>query len=120
MSTMEAESISLACSYRELFPIIDMTNSLGEAIRMSIGDTTINSSIHENNAGALVLARTLPPQFTPCSKFYTAKTVWFREEINKQGIKLLKIDTVEQPGGIFKKDLSQATFEYLPKTIMGW
>ena len=100
--------------------IIDMTNSLGEAIGLPIRDTTMNVSIHEDNVGALVLARTLPPQFTPRSKFYAAKMIWFREEINKRGIKLLKIDTVEQLGDIFTKGLPRATFEYLRKKIMGW
>ena len=117
---MEAEIIALAHSCHELFPIIDMTNSLGEAIGLPIRDTTMNVSIHEDNAGALVLARTLPPQFTPRSKFYAAKMIWFREEINKRGIKLLKIDTVEQLGDIFTKGLPRATFEYLRKKIMGW
>ena len=76
--------------------------------------------IQEDNAGALVLAETLPPQFTPRSTYYAIKTVWFREEIHKRGIKLLKIDTVEQLGDIFMKGLPRATFEYLRKRIMGW
>ncbi len=91
---MEAKIISLAHSCCELFPIIDMTNSLSEAIGLSIGDTTMNVSINEDNAGALVLARTLPPQFMPRSRFYAAKMTWFCEEINKQGIKILMINTV--------------------------
>ena len=45
----------------------------------------MNISIHEDNAGALILAKTLPPQFTPSSKYYAAKTIWFREEIFKRG-----------------------------------
>ena len=81
--------------------------------------TTIKVSIHEDNAGALVLAETIPPQFTPCRKYYAIKTVWFREEVQKRGIKLLKIDTVEQLGDIFTKGLPKATFEYLHKKIMG-
>jgi hypothetical protein len=65
--------------------------------------------------GALVLAETLPPQFTPTprSKYYATKTIWFCEEIHKWGIKLLKIDTTEQLEDIFTKGLSQPTFEYL-------
>jgi hypothetical protein len=63
--------------------------------------------------GALVLAETLPPQFTPRRKYYAIKTIWFREEIHKRGIKLLKIDTKEQLGDIFTKGLAQPAFEYL-------
>ena len=58
--------------------------------------------------------------YTPRSKHYHIKTVWFREEIVKRGIKLLKIDTVEQLGDIFTKGLGKATFEYLRKKLMGW
>jgi hypothetical protein len=71
---------------------------------------SMHVSIHEDNAGALVLAETIPPQFTPRSKYYAIKTVWFREEIQKRGVKLLKIDTVEQLGDIFTKGLARATF----------
>ena len=79
-------------------------------------------SVHEENSGALVLAETLPPQFTPRSKYYATKTIWFCdcEEIHKWGIKLLKIDTTEQLRDIFTKGLSQPTFEYLRSKIIGW
>jgi hypothetical protein len=75
-------------------------------------------SIHEDNARALVLVKTIPPEFTPRSKYYAVKTVWFREEIQKRGIKLLKIETVEQLGDIFTKGLAKATFEYLRKKMI--
>jgi len=67
---------------------------------------------HEDNSGSLVLAKTLPPQFTPQSKYFVIKTIWFCE-INKHCIQLLKIDTVKQLGDIFTKGLVQVTFEYL-------
>ena len=105
LSTIKAEIISLAHNCCKLFPIIDMMNSLGEAIGLPIRDTTMNVLIHEDNMGALVLVRALPPQFTPRGKFYAAKTIWFCEDINKQEIKLLKIDTVEKLGEIFIKGL---------------
>lgn len=66
------------------------------------------------------LAETIPPQFTPRIKHYAIKAVCFREEINKHGIKLFKIDTKEQLGDIFTKGLPRATFEYLRIKLMGW
>ena len=80
----------------------------------------MNISIHKDNAGALIIAKTLSPQFTPHSKYYASKTTWFHEEIVKQGIKLLKISMMEQLGDIFTKGLHRATFEYLRKRINGW
>ena len=80
----------------------------------------MNVLVHEDNLGALVLAETLPPQFTPRSKYYATKTIWFHEEIHKHGIKLNMIETSEQLGDIFTKGLTQATFEYLRAKIVGW
>ena len=46
LPTMESEINALAHSCRELFPIIDIKKSLGQAVGLPIGDTTINVSIH--------------------------------------------------------------------------
>jgi len=68
----------------------------------------MNVSIHEDNLGALVLAKTLPPQFTPQSKYYAIKTIcWFCEEISMRDVQLHKIDTAEQLGDIFTKSLTR-------------
>ena len=120
LSTMEAEIVALAHSCRELFPVMDIVSSLGPAVGIPAGETTMKVTIHEDNAGALVLAETLPPQFTPRSKHYAIKTVWFREQIVTRGIVLVKIDTVEQLGDMFTKGLGKVPFEYLRKKIMGW
>ncbi len=80
----------------------------------------MNVSINGVNLGALVLAKTLPPQFTPQSKYYAIKTILFCEEIFKRDIQLNKINTVKQLGDIFTKGLARVVFEYLQKKIMGW
>ncbi len=113
LSTVEAEVIALAACMRELFPIMDMVQSLAVAVGIPAGDVNMRVSVHEDNLGALVLAETLPPQFTPHSKYYATKTIWFCEEISKHGIKLLKIETSEQLGDVFTKGLAKPTFEYL-------
>ena len=120
LSTMEAEVNALASCMRELIPIMDIVKELAAAVGLQAGDVNMNVSVHEDNSGALVLAETLPPQFTPRSKYYATKTIWFREEIHKRGIKLHKIETSEQLGDIFTKGLPQATFEYLRAKIIGW
>ncbi len=113
-------SIALSACCRELFPIIDMVCSLAVATNLPFGNTTMNVSIHEDKSGALVLAKTLPPQITPRSKYYAIKTIWFCEEIFKRDIQLNKIDTVEQLGDIFTKGLTRVVFENPRKKIMGW
>ena len=118
---MEAEINALAHSCKELFPIIDLVSELGLVVGLPTKDlASMHVSIHEDNAGALVLAETLPLQFTSRSKWYALKTVWFREEIHKRGIKLLKIETLEQLGDMFTKGLSRPTFEHRRAKIMGW
>ena len=61
----------------------------------------------------LVLAKTLPPPFTPQSKCYTIKIIWFCEEIFKRNAQLHKIDSVGQLGDIFMKGLTHVVFEHL-------
>jgi hypothetical protein len=44
---------------------MDMVSSVKKSVKLPIGKTTMNVSMYEDNLGALVLAKTLPPQFTP-------------------------------------------------------
>ena len=120
LSTMEAEIVAMAHCARELIPIMQMVEFLGPAVNLPSDITSMHVSIHEDNAGALFLADTLPPQYTPRSKHYHIKTICFRELIKKLKIKLMKIETVEQLGDIFTKALPRVQFEYLRKKLMGW
>ncbi len=61
---MEAEIIALAHCCCEQFPIMDGVIIMSKAIGLPVGDTTIQVLIHKDNAGALVLAKTLLPQVT--------------------------------------------------------
>ncbi len=85
LSTMKAKIIALSLLHR-VFLIIDMISSLTKSINLPIGNTTMNAPIHKDNSKALVLAKTLLPQFMPQSKYYAIKTIWFCEEILKRGI----------------------------------
>ena len=72
---MKSEVVSLAACFRELIPIIAMVDEVGADIGLIQSDNSkIHVCIHEYNAGALVLAQTLPHQFTPESKHYAVKT----------------------------------------------
>ncbi len=76
-STMEAEIVALAHSCCKLFLIMDGVSIMGKAIGLSVGVTKIQVSIHEDNTGSLVLAKTLPPHFSCQRKHYHTKTIWF-------------------------------------------
>jgi hypothetical protein len=76
LSTMEAEIIALAHCCRELFPVMDIVSEVGKVVGLETEDLVLmHVSVHEDNAGALVWAETIPPQFTPRSKYYAIKTV---------------------------------------------
>jgi hypothetical protein len=69
-----------------------MVQFLAVAVGIPAGDMNMRVSVHEDDSGALVLAETLPPQFTPSSKYYATKTIWFREEINQIAVQESKLD----------------------------
>ncbi len=71
-STMEAETILLTGCCRELLPIIDLVDEVGSAAGLSQFEKPKNW-IHEDHAGTWILANTLPPQYTSCSKHYEVK-----------------------------------------------
>ena len=55
---------------------MDIVEEVGVSVGMPTKDlTSMHVSVHEENAGALILAETLPPQFTHRSKYYAAETV---------------------------------------------
>jgi hypothetical protein len=120
LSTMQAEIVALAHCCRELFPIMDMVSSLAKAVGLPTEPTSMHVSLHEDNSAALILAKMIPPQFTPRSKWYHVKTIWFREQIRKRGIDVVKIASIDQLGDMFTKGLARPLFENLRRKIMGW
>lgn len=99
---------------------MDIAESLSEAVRLPIGETTMKISIHDDNGGALVFSETIPSQFTTRSKHYGTKHILFCEEIVRRSIKLLKDNTVKKLGDLFAKGLTCTNFEYLQNNLMGW
>ncbi len=61
--------VALGACMKELIPIMNMVQLLAVAVVIPAVDVNMRVSVHEDNSGALVLAKTLPPQFTPCSKY---------------------------------------------------
>jgi hypothetical protein len=123
---MEAEIIALGSCCRELLPIIALVDEIGIAVGIKKPDdndsssSTMHVTIHEDNSGALILATTPPPQFTPRSKHYAVKTNWWREKIIEKKINVAPIETRLQKGDIFTKMPSQVIFEFLRNLLQGW
>ena len=123
-STMEAEIIALGSCCCELLPIIALLDEIGVAVGIKKPNDEDPSSstvtIHEDNLGALILATTPPPQFTPCSKHYAIKTNWWHEKIIEKKINVVPIKMRLQKGDIFTKMPSQVIFEFLWNLLQGW
>lgn len=49
---------------------MDIAASFTEYFDLKPAVTTMNVSVHEDNASALILAKTIPPEHTPRSKFF--------------------------------------------------
>jgi len=91
LSTMEAEYVALSTSCRDLFPLIDITNKLCNALKVKMQpDTQMHIKIHKDNIGALTLGKLEPRQMTPQSKHYAIKYNWFCEHIGRRNIQLVK------------------------------
>ncbi len=88
---MEMEIIALAQCCCDLFPVMDIVSEVGNVVGLVTKDmVSMHALVHKDNDGSSVLAETIPPQFTPRSKYCAIKMVWFREEIKRCGVKLLK------------------------------
>ncbi len=117
---METEIIVIAYSCYKLFPIMDGFSIICKAIGFPAGNSTIQVLIHNYNAVALVLGKTLPSQSTAQSKHSNTKTISFQDKILKYGIKLLKITTTEQLEDSITKGLTKPGNDHLRKKLMGW
>ena len=82
---------------------MDMVDLLGHSVGLTIWDATIYVSMQNENTGELMLAEKITPKFTPRSKHYETKTIWFHEENLKKRIKLVNIDTLHQLGQFYER-----------------
>jgi len=104
-----------------LFPLIEVMKTLGQAVGLpDRGPPTMRITLHEDNTRALILAKTIPPQFTPRGEFYALKTIWLREQIIKNKVLVVHCPTHLMWADIATKMPPKVTFESLRKLIMGW
>jgi hypothetical protein len=123
LSTMEAEYIAFSTACKDLIPVVGIIRELSKTVGLNDGFVAnLHIKIHEDNVGALTLAKMEPGRMTPRSKHYAIKYHWFREFISKpeNKVTVVKVDSKNQLGDIFTKGLSAPTFEYLRRLLMGW
>jgi hypothetical protein len=120
---MEAEYVAFSTACKDLIPVVGIIRELSAAVGLPDDFVSrLHIKIHEDNVGALTLARAEPGRMTPRSKHYAIKYHWFREYISKPEncVSVVKVDSRNQLGDIFTKGLSSTTFAYLRRLLMGW
>jgi len=121
LSTMEAEYYALSYCMRAVLPfkrtLMKVMRNLGFKEQK---DMKFKTSIWEDNAGALNLAKLEPGRFTPRSKHYAIKYHWFRSHLKPNSITVNKIETRDQKADILTKGLRKDTFESIRKLLCGW
>ena len=121
MSTMESEYVAMSMAMKDLIPLQRIVIEVCKGLNLNPTKVaTIKSSVWEDNAGALTLARLEPPRMTPRSKHYSIKYHWSREFATRENISLNKIDTKLQLADILTKSLPKEQFSKLRKMLMGW
>jgi hypothetical protein len=97
------------------------SKELSEAVGLSPSEVTnMHIKIHEDNVGALTLGCLEPKRMTPRSKHYAIKYHWFCEQIGPRKIILVKVDTKDQLGDVFTKELTSVPFKHLRSKLMEW
>jgi hypothetical protein len=77
-STMESEYISLSTACKDLISVVGIIRELSVAVGLDDNfHAKLHIKIHEDNSGALALAKLEPGRMTPRSKHYALKYHWF-------------------------------------------
>ena len=120
-STMESEYTALSMSLRAAIPLLATAEAITTGLRYNSKRTlTFRATVHEDNQGALILAKLEPGRHTPRSKFYAIKLHWFRSWLKPKSIEIVFCPTAEQKADFLTKALTKEVFERIRRLSMGW
>jgi hypothetical protein len=118
---MEAEYNALSIAMRELLPFKHLVETVSKMIGLDIEDpATFQTTVWEDNVGALTLANMEPGRITPRSKFYAIKMHWFRSKLKPNKIIIKKNESNEQKADIPTKGLRVIKFVGNRFLLCGW
>ncbi len=118
LSTMEAEYIALSQALREVIPLMNLMEELGEVISFYNPTPSICCRIFEDNRSCIVVAESA--RLTPRTKHIAIKYHHFREFIKSGKAKIYTIGTNEEIADLFRKPLADSQFQYLCQKFMMW
>jgi hypothetical protein len=122
-STMESEYNALSMSMRDVLPLLLLTKIIATALGVTqiafaefqatkhkpeksvqfetdiqFETATFKTTLHEDNTGAMILAKIEPGRMTPRLKHYGVKYHWYRTKLKPDEIEIDRIDTKLQSG----------------------
>jgi hypothetical protein len=120
-STMESEYTALSMALRAAIPLLDVTKSINKGLNFTTTKLlTFKATVHEDNMGALKLAKLEPGRNTPRSKFYAIKLHWFRSWLKPRQIEIIHCPTKDQKADYLTKPLGPTLFKACRLLSMGW
>jgi hypothetical protein len=131
-SMMKSEYNALSMSMREVLPLQNLMNMIVKALGLEgIGltefkatnrkeDKFLKTTVHEDNDGAMKLAKMEPGQMMPRSKHYGVKYHWFQTKLKPNEIEIKRVDTKLQKADFLTKALRVKIFETNRKLSCGW
>ena len=120
-STMEADYTALSMSLRAAIPFLDLLKEVATGLNYTKSrQLTFAATVHEDNQGALILARLEPGRHTPRSKYYALKLHWFRSWLLPKKINIVFVDTLNQRADFLTKTLSPVLYKRNRFLSMGW
>jgi hypothetical protein len=120
---MEAEYNALSMAMWDLIPFRNTVRAVASSLGLSPDvATSFQTTVHEDNNGALILANQEPGRMTPRSKHYGVKYHWFRSHVQDpdNNISIVRIDTTIQKADILTKGLTKETFVRIRQLLCGW
>lgn len=126
MSTCEAEYSGLSLAMKALLPVLYLVNYTRDRLGLTEEQvSTMDCTVHEDNAAALTIANLEPGRTTARTKYYAIKLHWFRSKLKKFqngvcDIVIQKIDTTAQKADILTKGLVRHCYENIRRLLCGW
>ena len=107
-------------SLRAAILLMDIAPAVTNSLHLNTKNlVTFCATVHEDNQGALAIAKLEQGHLTPRSKFYAIKLHWFHSWLKPKQIKVILCSTHLQKADFLTKPLTKEVFRRNRKLSMG-